>query len=422
MSKPRTPEDLLDLNDPGDETQRRFRYQATYSAIMSLAMLEEDPEVAYIFCEHWEDVLVKRSDGKFIGIQVKTRATGKDAFKSADEEMLKSIKRFIQLEEKFPGNFERYVIAANCGFWQGKRNSSNLKYLLELAQALSPEDILSNSYLLCLTKKLTASPKEHNILIAKVLRKICLENSPGLEDINARLAGTLGHCSHVSHFTVPRITKLADRLTESMLKAASIPKSSPREEYLSLLKDPEQELVNLTIRGKQFTRDDLLNLFNGFQAESSISPHIVSLTTYKHPSLSELPKGMRTMDLKMVAGEIPVKNISLAKDHKHSAEYLLSQWLFKYGHQKANAQYQQIRNIVLTECQEAYDEVFKVDTPFGVDMLQKFRKQMRERHRQDKSLFFGCTYEHLCGIAGVLTEECLVWWSSEFELLHGKIV
>jgi Cap4 dsDNA endonuclease len=421
MSNSRTPENFLDKDDPGDETLRRFRYQAAYSAIKSLAMLEANPEVAYIFCEHWEDVLVKRCDGKFIGIQIKTRATGKDAFKSGDEEMLKSLKRFIHLEENFPNDFERYVIAANCGFWQGKKNSSNLNHLLELAQSIALEEISSNPHLLFLVKKLTASSKEHNF-IGQVLRKVSLENSPGLEDINARLARTLGHCPHVNHLTVPSITKLADRLTDTVLKASSIPRMSLREEYLVLLKDLEQEKVNLSIQDKKITRDDLTNLFNAFQLESSSSPHTALLKTCEHPSLSELSKGMRRMDLKMIAGEISVGSISLAKDHKHSAEYLLNQWLFKYGDRKANDQYQQVRNIVLTECQEAYDEVFEVDTPFGMKMLQMFRKQMRERHNQDRNLFFGCTYEHLCGVAGILTEECLVWWSPEFELPSGEII
>lgn len=414
-SKSGTPENLLDSGDPGDDIQRRFRYQATYAALKSLAMLEEESEVAYIFCEHWEDVLVKRTDEQFIGIQIKTRATGLDPFKATDKEMIKSLKRFIQLEQKFSEDFDRYVIATNCGFWRGNKNSSNLAYLIEIAQTSSLEEALFNKYLSQLLRKLTTT-SEDRFLTIKTLQKVLLEDSPGLEDINSRLFRALACCPQVAHLTSQQVLKIAEALIDNTLKAAALSKSSPREEYLFLLKNPEKERTNLTIQGKKITIEQVLELVNLNVSIVSDSCSTVLLPTQDQPSLSELPKGMRKMELKMIAGDISVANINLAKSHKFSAEHLLNQWLFKHGIKRADSQYQHLRNIIWTECQEAYDEVYMECEPYGTYMLKELRRRLRDRYNQDRQHFFECSYEHLCGMAGILTEECLVWWSPEFEI------
>ncbi|KGF73985.1 hypothetical protein DO97_00110 [Neosynechococcus sphagnicola sy1] len=332
MSKSGTPEHLLDRDDPGDDTQSRFRYQATYAALKSLAMLEEEPEVAYIFCEHWEDVLVKRTDGRFIGIQIKTRAVGKDSFKTNDEEIINSLNRFIQLERDFPEDFDRYVIAASCGFWRERKNSSNLPYLLEIVSESSLEETLSNSYLSQLLKKLTKISKGDNSLIVRTLGKVYLEeDAPGLKDVGSRLFRALACCPQVKNFSPQQVLKIEDALIGAMLKAAALPKSSPREEYLVLLKDSEHERTNLTIQGKKITIERILELVNLDGSAVLDSRSTVLLTTYDHPPLSKLPSGMRKMELKMIAGDLSVANIELAKSHKFSAEYLLNQWLFKHG-------------------------------------------------------------------------------------------
>lgn len=128
------PDKTLSATDPGDDTQRRYRYQAVYAAIISLDLLDEESEFEEIFCEQHEDTLVKKKDGTFIGIQVKTRAPGRELFKSNDESVIKSLKRFVELSVEYPNHFSRFVLATNYAFWSEKKNSSNLRYLLKLAK------------------------------------------------------------------------------------------------------------------------------------------------------------------------------------------------------------------------------------------------------------------------------------------------
>ena len=417
MNQSGTPEHLLDKNDPGDDTQRRFRYQATYAALQSLAMLEENSEIACIFCEHWEDVLVKRTDNRFIGIQIKTRAIGKEPFKANDEEILNSIRRFVHLEKQFSSDFERYVIVANCGFWIERKNSSNLNYLLETLCKISLEEFTFNKHLSSLRKKLTKLSQENESLIFQTLQKVALETSPGFRDIENTLRGKLTEFPQVrDECTHPQSYKITQDIIALMINAASLPQLSPREEYLMILKDPEKERTNITIQDKKITRDRILELININKAISLDTQSTILLQSYRQLSLSELPRSMRTMELKMSAGNISIANIQLAKDHKFSTEYLLAQWLQKYGATEANARYGQLYQAVQTECQTVYNELYTESTPFGTNMLILLRQHLRDRHNRDRYLFYECTYEHLYGIAGILTEECLVWWSPEFEI------
>ncbi len=118
----------------------------------------------------------------------------------------------------------------------------------------------------------------------------------------------------------------------------------------------------------------------------------------------------------MAAGDVSAQNIRAAKDHKHSAEALLIEWRYKHGASDANRKFDQLKLIVGNECREVYDQVFSEDDSFGQKMLIEIRNRLRNRITREPNLFFGCTYEHLLGIAGILTEMCEVWWSQEFEI------
>tara|TARA_R110001606_G_scaffold71247_9_gene163301 strand:+ start:30313 stop:30480 length:168 start_codon:yes stop_codon:yes gene_type:complete len=49
-------------------------------------------------------------------------------------------------------------------------------------------------------------------------------------------------------------------------------------------------------------------------------------------------------------------------------------------------------------------------------MYKGLRERLSERVTSQSQPLFGATEEHLVGAAGILTEECSVWWSNKFEL------
>lgn len=274
MNQPVTPESVLSNDDPGDDTQRRFRYQATYAAIISLSLLDEKSEADYIFCEHHEDILVKHKDGTFVGIQVKTRIAHKGPYKAGDKEIIKSLKRFIELESQFRGDFSKYVIAVNNGFWQETENSSNLLYLLRLAKAsISKEGVTPDKCLSSLAKKISFDDETIkplvlnpdgtiNNLALKVLSKVRTDDDlPGLNDVETRLLEVLSQFPGIRQRRVDQVQQLAQKLVSEMFRAASFANSPPQSLYYSLRTDSAAHRTNSIIQGKRITKETILQIF-----------------------------------------------------------------------------------------------------------------------------------------------------------------
>ena len=114
-------QDELNTADTGDDTQRRFRYQAAYAAIISLDLLDPISEFEEVFCEHHEDILVRKKDHSFVGIQVKTRDSGRDPFKANDPEVIHALKRFVEQSIQYPSQYSRFVLATNYTFWSERK-------------------------------------------------------------------------------------------------------------------------------------------------------------------------------------------------------------------------------------------------------------------------------------------------------------
>jgi hypothetical protein len=273
MNRPVTPESVLSNDDPGDDIQRRFRYQNTYAAIISLSLLDEKSEADYIFCEHHEDILVKHKDGTFVGIQVKTGIVHKGPYKAGDEAIINSLKRFIKLESQFRGDFSKYVIAVNNGFWQEKENSSNLPYLLRLAKAsISKEGVTPDKCLSDLAKKLSSRDETLkplvlnpdgtiNNLALKVLSKVRTEDDlPGLNDIETRLLEVLSQFPDIRQRRVDQVQQLAQKLVHEMCRAASLVNNSPQSLYFYLLPESAEQKTNAIVQGKRITKEKILQI------------------------------------------------------------------------------------------------------------------------------------------------------------------
>jgi hypothetical protein len=411
MDRHVAPDSILSKTDPGDDIQRRFRYQATYAAILALNLLDKESEFDEIFCEHHEDILVKLKGGTFRGVQVKTQKEELGPFRASNSEIIKALKKFVKLDKEFPSQFSRFVLATNCGFWCGKKNGSNLSYILELARNVKNSEITSLTRpLSTYIKRFTDSIGIDKDFVLNVFKRIELQgNLPKFEGIESSLINRIAKISGMDTETYVDLQRAAKELTDTMLHAASLSHDSPTKYYFALLADPERERTDAIIEGKRITEDTVQHIL-----QQSITSETL-LRTWDPVSLSELPKGMRQMARKMTTGGISVSNISLFKDYKYSAEVLFLKWLHKYGEQKATERYEHLRMIVLTECQEAYDSIKNNDEPFGEEMLSDVRQRLHGRHSNERNALFGCHYEHLLGIAGILTEDCPVKWSRVFD-------
>jgi hypothetical protein len=409
---------IPDRDDIGSDTLRRFRCQAAYAATLSLELLNPTSEFEELFCEHYEDILIRKKDKSFIGIQVKTRESGRELFKSTDSEIVNSLKRFVEHYIQFPDQYSNFLIATNYAFWVGKRNYKNLNYLLQSAQSVL--NYMSSqishgllSYIKVIKGQVDSElqSKVNEDIILKVLALTRLEdNLPKFDDIEIALVRCIPERYHHNGVCFDDLLRTSKKLINQMIEAGSLTHVSPRNTYFSLFSNSTQTAVDAAIAGKRITKDKINNILTELLDEQ------ILLSTTTQVNISDLPRGMRTMELKMAKGRVSAENILRSKDHKYSTDLLISSWIYKYGPEKAVAQYKHLFVIVANECQEAYDDFCRRGQPFGQNMLIQIREHLRSRYEQDQESFFGCKYEHVLGVMGILTEMCEVWWSEKFEI------
>lgn len=401
---------VIDANDRGDDVQRRFHYQHAYAAIQSLNLLEDEAEFTELYCEHFEDILMKRRDSKYAGLQVKTRNLDQTPFKTSDTAIKKTLKRFFKLERNYGTDFYRYAFITNGGFWHEKENHNNLPHLINKISDCENSSILDDSDFNKIMEIANGLDGVDAETVFSTLKKFEIETGPGLDDVVTHLASLLSGYSELSDKSYPDLLELAKRLISKTAEASSLTYSSSEHDYFILSENPNLAANAEILEGKRITREKITTIIQDFTSEEA------PLRTFDPLDISSFPKGTRKLEMKMSAGEISLSNINLVKDYKYSAEAMFQKMLYKNQPSKAKEVFDGLSLIVRTECQEAYDANHTNDESFGQNMLSDVRPRIRRRYEQDCQHRFNGTYEHLMGIAGILTEECVVWWSNSFEI------
>jgi len=402
----KTPEDQLS-SDPGGDIQSRFLYQGICAAIYSLALLDTKNEIESLYCEHYEDILIKGVDGRYNGVQVKTRETRLGPFTANDDEIVTSLCRFVEIEKEFPDLFIHYTITSNCGFWEKQKNKSNLNYIIKVIKACKNyKEAIRNQHCTKFLQKIKNSTINDTDLVFQTLKKVRTDKKPDMSSILSYLMVTLASIFDIEHRRFYIIKELANTLINKMIMAASLTYKGKREGFYMLLRDPDLEKTNDIIKGKKITKAEIISIFDA----------VVSKDTVWDISSKVLPKeesdGL-TMESKLELGRISEPNIEFMKIAKSVAEAYFVKWHYKYKKEDARNRYNQILFIVYNECITIYDSLRNDNNPFGQEMLNRIRKRLQERFLNNKDAVFGCELEILQGVVGMLTDQCHIWWSKK---------
>ena len=381
--KQKSPDQTLGKGDPGDDVQRRFRYQAAVAAHICVQMLDENGVIEEVYCEQHDDVLVKLKNGAFDGIQVKTRAGAtKGLFTSSDDDIKQAIARFVFLDNEFPGKFSRFLLATNERFWQRKKDASNLPYLIGIAKEQLDGKVSEGSKLVSdYSEKIRELMDLDDKKVAATLAKIQTVEYSKLNDMVLRLMEDLikvkpelGGCPHA------QLRSVAEAMIDSTSAAARACKDDSIKAYFVFCDDPEASIDSSVIESKRITSTLLDEIIR------KVLTYEYTLPSRNQASISTLSSTARNTERKLSTGGVSRPSVILAKENKTHAEYLLTQWVHKFGVDEADRRYQHLRSVALTECTEAFDEVYSLDRLFGPRMLQKgLIRQVRiswcERHR-----------------------------------------
>ena len=411
------PGDILDMDDPGADVQRRFRYQHAYAAIQCIKLLEPDSEFETVYCENHEDVLLRRRDGRYVGVQVKTRQFEGDPFKATDVAVMRSVARFAKLEEEFPEQFHSFHFVTNHALWSEVQDGRCLTHLCGAIRERGGVKGLQKTSIL--RGYVVAICDAHGCAEAHVVSALCklvtigfgsdLERS--YRDLHDVVAATGNLGSH-SHATVSRV---ADNLVFQVYQASSLKSGGTTSDLYDLVRDFDSHRAALLLKGKAITAAHIQPQIDKWLADSSENLLVSSGLVPKDLP----PPGFDILTEKLERGGLQATRVDLIKDFKASMESLYLRWRYKYSLDEANRRLDHVKMLARDDCVEAQIAAVS-DGAYAPAMYSVLRQRLAARVAKNEHPFFGATEEHLVGVAGILTEECLVWWSEQFELCSGS--
>jgi hypothetical protein len=219
----------LSDDDPGDDVQRRFRYQHAFGAVLLLASLREEKDYVALWCEKHEDFLGETADGTFDAFQVKSRDTG-EPWKLRDESFYRSIQRFVRLDERAPAAIRTCSFVTNTKPFE--TNSADHIHLcpLRLLDAVKTVRDLtalkaSDGRALELLAEKTAIDQQ---IIFATLKKTAFVTSMPLDGFESIIAQEhVAQYELCQHFAAPLLARIVDRLISLVFRASSLAVTDP---------------------------------------------------------------------------------------------------------------------------------------------------------------------------------------------------
>jgi hypothetical protein len=414
LSSP-NPANVLDTGDPGDDTIARFKYQFCMVAINALRMIEDPDFAESIICENFEDLIIEKKDGKFVAVQVKTRARHRPQFKLTDEDVEKSLVRFMKLDVQFPGKFTEFQFVTNHELWTDKENGSNLDWFLkEIAANPKTKGLRKiNPKRAAVDRLAEASVTSSEHVISVLLRTKCVSRREDVGTIERAVSDAITQCAQCADMPYQAVLKLADDLIAAAFQASSKGRNTLVAQLYAIDAKFEEVFAEASLVGKKIDRLMVKRII-----EDRIKPEEELIEIAGMVNLDDLPNGLTRMVQKMAKGGVETIRIQHMTDLVRSLEALQVRWATKHGGERAKSMISDLLARTQTECVEAQVEVLQAGTPYGAKQYSAIKKRLETKHSLERGTLHGCKVEHMMGAAGVLTEECKVWWSEKFDLME----
>lgn len=412
MDSENSPISVLDNDDPGDETLARFRYQCSAAAINCARLILHETEAVTVVCENFEDILIECADGKFIGLQIKTRQLTNEPFAATELVIVKSLRRFCELDSRFPGMFRAFDFSTNHSFWEKQENERNLHWVLNSLKARgsskglqdkNPVRKLVNS----ICDKTDLTPAMVDQTLCKTVLNSRLENIDG---IDRRVIEVVSECPTAREYPLSLVTKIANEIVNLCFLASSKKTVGDKSELYAAGKDFQEVVKEHELAGKCIRKVDIENIINSY---SSVSE---PLELSGLMPIGNLPPHLATMIQKLDKGGLQVARIEEMGDLVKSFEHLLLRWVRKHGADVAYERYQNLLAKVKFDCTEAQVSSETSDGQYAPQMYTALFDRLKARVADAHDELHGCSPEHLMGAAGMLTEHCKAWWSEKFEI------
>lgn len=408
-------------SDPGDETQRNFRYQHSYGVILLIHSRTGSQPYVSVFCEHHEDYLCERNDSLFDAYQIKTRKPEQGHWKLGDEPVKKSIQRFVALSKLFPDSINAFYFVSNAELFittVSKQRRHSPALLFESAKELDSWEKLDDQMEIAFEdlrsfcdESLASNGGCDASDLWNVLQRLHFIKGPGRDDFEDVLAHShlplIEECKNLSPV---QLNGLKDELIDRICRASSLSLTSPLR-YLP--RDNNPDSLDPIIQGKRVGPSDLMERIKNFGS-----------LPFRYRSGSELVKlGSAQSNLDRLRKKLTRARLASQFDTMQRRALSAEQHLMELTYRIDNSSdlLNHILGVVKGVCDDSLLRCESETEPFGQKMLQDVTQQLNMRVSEFDSEKVGINADCLLGVAGLLTGECEVWWGKQFDL-QGEVV
>lgn len=343
------------------------------------------------------------------GIQVKTRELDQAPLKSRDAAVFSAFCRFCVRDARFQQWFRFFILTTNFVFYEGE-GADDPRAILTCAKSnptfsgLRPRDKV-RTYIEDIARKTTLSIES----VIGTLAKISLEERrTGIDEPDLELLHALGRTGQYAHLRMDQLLRGVRALREHIWNASSLALEGLVFDTHEVTADFAAHLGQLRAARKRIDMSVLT---------AALMPCLSADTAEELLAISgflareAMPRGLGRMELKMAAGSVSYADVEQMKDDVASLESTFVRWKERYGLAEANRRLAHFEYLALRDARVAEHQERRADAPYGSAMLNCLRMQARRTWIAEKDALFNCRSEHLVGAAGLLSEECRIWWS-----------
>jgi len=405
------PNEVHDNLDPGDETQRRFRYQHAYGVVLLIGSFRGLLPYKSIWCEHHDDFLAQHN-GKFDSYQVKTRVPELGAWELTTDGFIAAIRKFTQLEGRFPGKIERYRFVSNTRVSESNAEAKthrSPKHLLAVVTASKDVNAVKEPFQSALSV-LAQSCDVTTVFLFQVLKRMDLILGPGLNDIEAVIS--VDHLAQVEHCSVlipAHINAIRDELIQKIHDASSNRVDDASKHWYCLNGESPSDPRILAKRINIDLVDDVV------QQRQPVPFRFSPIATLTDERLTK--NNLSIFEKKLIRGGLQSQMETMRRRTVSAEQHLLELAVKKPNEIKKIRN--QLEVFVQGVCDDATLQATADGDLSGPDMLRKVQKKLEKTADDQPELVYNEPYECLMGMAGLLTEACTVWWSPKFETTEG---
>ncbi|MBA5868090.1 MAG: DUF4297 domain-containing protein [Nitrospira sp. CR1.3] len=406
---PTDPSKVLDRDDPGDDTQLRFRYQHGYGVILLCGSATGALPYVAVWCEHHEDLLGEKANGQFDSFQIKTATPESGPWKLSNEKLQKSIGRFVELDGTFPGKFDAHSFVSNVQCYDTEQTDemakSPVKFLLAVRNCATCAD-LTVAHAKAL-KELATKLGCDKARLFDTCKRVQIMKGPALDGFETSIAHEhmpkLDGCSTLAP---AELDGLRDELIQIVFNASSVRIDDPSKHWCCVLGNDH---INPRLRAKRLVaRDTVQVALAGRTLVFRFAPSSTSL------KLGDKKRDLEILTKKLLKGGLANQLDSMQSRTLSAEQHLLS--LVAQDADEAGKVINQLKELVQGTCADAEAVASAKIEPWGMDMYRRVVTRLQDVADTQPGMVYHQPHECLMGVAGLLTEGCKVWWSPRFDV------